>query len=206
MSWISLIYQLLSNLITINPWLSSMLIGFMMSIGFVTSLAPLASGFLVVRVGSGFNPILLSILFGFGAMGGETITYLIGYSSRVLLERKIGGKKIGKSKKFKRFVQLIEKWTHMSGEALVFVFAASPLPDDLLLIYLGIKKFPFRRIIIPCWLGKIFLGLVYTGLIKVAVKIPLITESFLSFALIFGSIIFMTTAYLLSKFAKKSFK
>lgn len=198
MRWVSLLHGWLSSIVNVNPWLSSMVIGFMMSVGFITSLTPLASTFLITLIASGFNPLYFSTLFGFGAMLGEMVTYTLGYSSRVLMERRIKGKKLEKLKRFRRFLQTIERWTR-SGEVLVFIFAASPLPDDLLLIYLGLKKFPFRRIVLPCWIGKIVLGLIYSGLIKGALRLSGISEPLLTFALIFGSFAFLGMVYLWNK-------
>ena len=51
------------------------------------------------------------------------------------------------------------------GFLTVFVFAVTPLPDDLLYIPLGMIKYPFRKTLLACFIGKtLFMtGLAYFG-------------------------------------------
>jgi uncharacterized membrane protein YdjX (TVP38/TMEM64 family) len=43
----------------------------------------------------------------------------------------------------------------------IFLFALTPLPDDILFLPLGIMKYPFWKCIIPAWIGKNFTILFY---------------------------------------------
>ncbi|MCP4763410.1 MAG: hypothetical protein GY870_16680, partial [archaeon] len=43
----------------------------------------------------------------------------------------------------------------------IFLFALTPLPDDLIFIPLGMIKYPAWKCIIPGWLGKIFITTLY---------------------------------------------
>jgi hypothetical protein len=43
----------------------------------------------------------------------------------------------------------------------VFLFALTPLPDDILFLPLGMMKYSFWKCIIPGWLGKNFTTLFY---------------------------------------------
>ena len=51
------------------------------------------------------------------------------------------------------------------GPVLVFLFALTPLPDDLLFIPLGISRYNFVKVFIPCLLGKIIMAylIAYSG-------------------------------------------
>jgi membrane protein DedA with SNARE-associated domain len=37
---------------------------------------------------------------------------------------------------------------------LVYIFGLTPLPDQLIIIPLGVAKYPFKKIFVPCTLGK----------------------------------------------------
>ena len=51
------------------------------------------------------------------------------------------------------------------GPLLIFIFALTPLPDDLLFIPLGISRYNFVKAFIPCLLGKIAMAYIiaYSG-------------------------------------------
>ncbi|MFX0133005.1 MAG: hypothetical protein ACFFDN_05095, partial [Candidatus Hodarchaeota archaeon] len=43
----------------------------------------------------------------------------------------------------------------------IFLFALTPLPDDILFLPLGMIKYPFWKCIVPGWLGKNITTLLY---------------------------------------------
>ena len=51
------------------------------------------------------------------------------------------------------------------GPITIFIFALTPLPDDLLFIPLGVMRYPFTKALIPALLGKIIMTfiLAYSG-------------------------------------------
>jgi membrane protein DedA with SNARE-associated domain len=58
-------------------------------------------------------------------------------------------------------VKLFDKY----GPATIFLFALTPLPDDLLFIPLGVMRYPFWKAFIPALLGKTLMTfiLAYSG-------------------------------------------
>jgi membrane protein YqaA with SNARE-associated domain len=95
---------------------------------------------------------LLGIVSGIGAGIGEITSYLIGLaigSSKKMSESEMG-------EKFHRIRKAFEKkpgaipWT-------IFLFAATPLPDDMILVPFGIMKFPYYKTVFPCMAGKTLL-------------------------------------------------
>ncbi len=50
----------------------------------------------------------------------------------------------------KYMVKLFDKY----GPATIFLFALTPLPDDLLFIPLGVMRYPFWKAFIPALFGK----------------------------------------------------
>ncbi|MFX1586876.1 MAG: VTT domain-containing protein [Promethearchaeota archaeon] len=93
----------------------------------------------------GVNPILLGIVGGLGASIGEITAWLIGRGSKNLLKD---------SESVERMNRYVEKgW----APVLIFIFAATPLPDDAFLIVLGIAQYSIFKTLIYCFIGKFVL-------------------------------------------------
>jgi len=89
----------------------------------------------------GVNPILVGLAAGVGASVGEVSAWLIGR----------GGREFIKSEKTERMRKYIEKgWAPI----LIFIFAATPLPDDALLVVIGYTGYSIFKTLFWCFLGK----------------------------------------------------
>ncbi len=97
----------------------------------------------------GFNPILLAIVAGFGAAVGELVGYGLGYAGRRVV-----------SKRHERRLNAMLRIFDRFGMPAVFVFALTPLPDDLLFIPLGLLRYNFWKVFIPCVAGKFLMSLI----------------------------------------------
>lgn len=96
-----------------------------------------------------FNPILIAFASGLGSAVGEFSGYLLG----------LGGRKVI-SEKGKRNVEFLLKIFGRYGALAIFMFALTPLPDDLLFIPLGVMRYGFIRAFIPAFLGKLCMSLI----------------------------------------------
>ncbi|MEM2737432.1 MAG: VTT domain-containing protein [Candidatus Bathyarchaeia archaeon] len=96
-----------------------------------------------------FNPILTAFVSGLGSAVGEFSGYLLG----------LGGRKII-SEKGKRNVEFFLKIFGRYSVLAIFIFALTPLPDDLLFIPLGVMHYSFLRAFIPAFLGKLCMSLI----------------------------------------------
>jgi membrane protein YqaA with SNARE-associated domain len=93
----------------------------------------------------GVNPIILGLAGGFGATIGEIISWLIGKGSQGMVKD---------SERITRMKGYVEKgWAPI----LIFIFAATPLPDDAFLIVLGMVGYNLLITIFYCFLGKFVL-------------------------------------------------
>ncbi|MHA1379447.1 MAG: hypothetical protein ACTSRG_13820 [Candidatus Helarchaeota archaeon] len=120
------------------------------------------------------NVILLSIFAGLGAGIGEVSAYLLGRGGAKTLEETSYGNSLSNLK------SRIEKgW----AIPLMFLFAATPIPDDPLLIVLGIVGYSLTRMTIVYVFGKIVFCLYITILIRVLIAIPGIQGTFALFGL-----------------------
>jgi membrane protein YqaA with SNARE-associated domain len=101
-----------------------------------------------------FDPLLIAIAAGLGSAIGEFSGYLLGVGGR----RVIGNRY---KKKMDFLTKLFEKY----GPIAIFVFALTPLPDDLLFIPLGVMRYSLLRAFVPAVLGKFFSNLIiaYSG-------------------------------------------
>jgi membrane protein YqaA with SNARE-associated domain len=101
-----------------------------------------------------FDPFLIAVAAGFGSAIGEFSGYLLG----------VGGRKVI-SDKYKKKMDFITKLFKKYGSISIFIFALTPLPDDLLFIPLGVMRYSLLRAFIPALIGKFFSNLIiaYSG-------------------------------------------
>ena len=95
------------------------------------------------------NPLFIGLSAGLGAAIGEFTGYAIGLGGRKVIE-----------KRWKKDIKKTEKLFQRYGGFLVIVlFAATPLPDDIVGILGGTLKYPLKKFFIASLIGKIILNL-----------------------------------------------
>ncbi|MHA1731598.1 MAG: hypothetical protein ACTSU5_06625 [Promethearchaeota archaeon] len=94
----------------------------------------------------------IAIFGGLGCALGEFSGYAIGMGAKAVVEGTVDSD----SKTMARFEALSAAIQSKKKSApwLIFLFALTPLPDDILMIPLGMAKYPWYKCIIPGWLGK----------------------------------------------------
>lgn len=116
-------------------------------VGSVIPFVPVPYLFVVVLLSGRLDPLMLGVAAGFGGALGKTTSYLLGrwgYS--------IAGSGT------RRNLEFLGKFVGRYGDLGVFVFAVTPLPDDIYMIPIGMLRFPFWRFIIANTLGKVVLS------------------------------------------------
>jgi membrane protein DedA with SNARE-associated domain len=119
------------------------------------------SAIIFALAGSGlFNPLLITVAATIGGTVGEFSGYLLGFSGRKTIKKRYG-------KNINFFDQLFKKY----GSLAIFIFALTPLPDDLIFIPLGVMRYSVVKAFIPAFIGKFILNLiiVYSGVFLVDV-------------------------------------
>jgi membrane protein YqaA with SNARE-associated domain len=101
-----------------------------------------------------FDPLLIAVAAGIGSAIGEFSGYLLG----------VGGRKVI-GNRYKKKMDFITKLFKKYGSIAIFIFALTPLPDDLLFIPLGVMRYSLLRAFVPALLGKFFSNLIiaYSG-------------------------------------------
>ena len=127
-----------------------------------------------------FDPLLIAVAAGAGAAIGEFSGYLIG----------VGGRKVI-SDRYKKRMVFLTKLFKKYGPLAIFVFALTPLPDDLLFIPLGIMRYGLLRAFVPAILGKFFSNLIiaYSGRLSLEIVINLFGVEGEGTSLLVGTII-----------------
>ncbi len=104
--------------------------------------------FIVVLLSRTLNPLLLGILAGLGGAIGKVTSYAIG---------RTGYRLLGKEKK--KQIDAIKKIVDKYGYVGVFIFAVTPLPDDVYYVPMGMARLDFWKFLIASATGKIMLGI-----------------------------------------------
>jgi len=101
-----------------------------------------------------FEPLLIAIAAGIGSAIGEFSGYLLG----------IGGRKVI-SDKYKKKMDSLVRVFNKYGPITIFLFALTPLPDDLLFIPMGVMRYSIVKAFIPALIGKFCMNLIvaYSG-------------------------------------------
>ena len=108
----------------------------------------------------GFSPLLLGIAAGLGATFGELVGYGIGYGSEKLA-----------LKHYKEKLKIIEKYfERFGGGFVIFVFAITPLPFDVVGIFCGIVGYDLKKFFAATAMGKIikYCAITYAGFYGIA--------------------------------------
>ena len=120
-------------------------------VNFFGSLIPFVPipGFLLLAtmsVGDEYNIHILAILASLAATGAKQIIFTLSYGGRRILNEST-------RKRMKPFERLVKKY----GAAAAFLAAATPMPDDLIYIPLGLAKYNPKRFFVATLSGKLVL-------------------------------------------------
>jgi uncharacterized membrane protein YdjX (TVP38/TMEM64 family) len=123
-------------------------------IGNISIIIPVPFALVVYAFGSVLNPLLLGVVAGIGSTIGEMSSYIIGRGGRKVIENTYGGR-----------LDAVKRLVEKHGMLIIFLVALLPVPDDLLLIPLGMMKYPVKKLMLAMLLGKTFmcLFLAYAG-------------------------------------------
>ncbi len=105
-----------------------------------------------------FDPVWIATAAGLGSALGEFSGYLIGFGGRKVI-----------SERYKRRMELLVKVFNRYGPIVIFLFALTPFPDDLLFIPLGVMHYSILRAFIPALVGKFCMNLIvaYSGRLSI---------------------------------------
>ena len=116
--------------------------------GSLIPFVPIPSFVLVatMAVGEQFDIHVLVLIAAFTATAAKQIIFYLSYGGRKIISEKT-------KKRMKPFQKLVKRY----GGSAAFVAAATPIPDDLVYIPLGLAKYNPKRFFVATLLGKIVL-------------------------------------------------
>jgi uncharacterized membrane protein YdjX (TVP38/TMEM64 family) len=97
----------------------------------------------IYAFGATLNPLILGLVSGAGSTLGEFSAYLIGRGGRKVLDKKYGDR-----------LETAKLLVQRHGMAIIFLFAVLPLPDDLILIPLGMLRYSLKKAMTAMFVGK----------------------------------------------------
>ena len=119
--------------------------------GSLIPFVPLPSFLLLatMSVGDQFNLHLLAIISAVTATGAKVIVFSVSYEGRRIM-----------SQKSRARIRPFEKLVKRYGAGAAFFAAATPIPDDLIYVPLGLAKYNPKRFFIATLTGKLILSYV----------------------------------------------
>ena len=123
-------------------------LGLVSFFGSLVPFVPIPSFILLatMSVGDQFNLHILVFLSAALSAGAKQIIFYLSYSGRRIISAK-------SKKRMEPFQRLVKKY----GAAVAFVAAATPIPDDLVYVPLGLAKYNPRRFFVATFTGKVVL-------------------------------------------------
>ncbi|MBN2203367.1 MAG: VTT domain-containing protein [Candidatus Aenigmarchaeota archaeon] len=116
-------------------------------IGSSTIFLPLPSIAVIFAASSLLNPVLVGIFSGLGSTIGEGTAYALGF----------GGEKIIEKRWKKDIAKLEQLFARHGGFFMIMFLAMTPLPFDIIGIFSGTVKYPFKKFFLATLIGKIVL-------------------------------------------------
>ncbi len=121
-------------------------------VNFFGSLIPFVPlpGFLLLAtmsIGNEYDLHNLSLVSSVSATAAKQIIFYVSFKGRKIISKKT-------LKRMRPFQRLVTKY----GAAAAFVAAATPMPDDIIFVPLGLAKYNPRRFFISTLVGKIVLS------------------------------------------------
>ncbi len=112
-------------------------------LGNISIFIPVPFALIIYAFGSVLNPLALGIIAGLGSTIGELSAYLIGMGGRKIIQAHYG-------KRLDAIREIIRKY----GFIAIFLSALLPIPDDLILIPLGMMRYDIKKTFLAMIIGK----------------------------------------------------
>ena len=137
-----------SDLFPFAPEVGYLGLGLVSFFGSLIPFVPIPSFILLatMAVGDQFNLHILVFLSAALSAGAKQIIFYLSYGGRRIISEK-------SKKRMKPFQKLVKRY----GAAAAFAAAATPIPDDLVYVPLGLAKYNPKRFFVATFSGKVVL-------------------------------------------------
>ncbi len=123
-------------------------------LGNVSIIIPVPFALILYAFGSVLDPLILGIVGGVGCTIGEMSAYYLGRGGRKVIEGRYGMR-----------LDAVKRLVERHDMTLIFIVSLLPIPDDLLLIPLGMMNYSAKKLLAAMLIGKtgMCLFLAYAG-------------------------------------------
>jgi uncharacterized membrane protein YdjX (TVP38/TMEM64 family) len=105
----------------------------------------------ITLAAGGLNPFLLGLIAGAGMTVGNSLYFYLGLKGRGIMSERL-------EKRAERLLEWINKRPRWLVQILIFLYVGfTPFPNNLLTASGGVTNYPFKRMIIPLFLGNVVL-------------------------------------------------
>ena len=118
-------------------------------VGSASIMLPVPVFALIFAAGAVLNPWVVGLSAGLGSALGELTGYALGK----------GGEKLIKNKYKKLFEKGEKMFEHNQAFAAIVIFAATPLPDDIIGVLCGMFHYDLKKFVIASFIGKTIMNL-----------------------------------------------
>jgi len=134
------------------PEIGYPLLSFVSFFGSLIPFVPIPSFILLVTmaVGDQFNIHILALLSAVTATGAKQIIFYASYTGRRIIKEET-------KRRMRPFQRLVKRY----GASVAFIAAATPIPDDLVYIPLGLAKYNPKKFFVATLAGKIVLSYIF---------------------------------------------
>lgn len=138
----------INDIFPFDPEIGYLWLGLLSFFGSLVPFVPVPSFILLstMSVGDTFNLHILAILSAILSAGAKLIIFYVSYRSRRIIDQKT-------LKRIKPFQRLVKRY----GAVAAFVAAATPIPDDMVYVPLGLAKYNPLRFFLATVTGKLLL-------------------------------------------------
>lgn len=155
-SWSIIIYYMspeqIIRLIGLNNGYAITFIGGVL--GGTSLFFPFPNYLIVLTFGAaGLNPWLLAGIATAGVIIGESTSYIVGRASNSLLSTRWSER----AHRLKKRLTTTKSWRIF---ILLILIGIVPIPNDYILVPLGLMRYPFWKAIIPLGIGNLFYNLI----------------------------------------------
>ncbi len=140
-----------------NMYLVLLLVAVLSSTSFLTSASFYATFF--AYLGAGFDPVIISVVGGVGMAVGDSLFFFISRHAGDVMS-------MSNSKIYNKMFKYVTKLPSWGVYLFTYLYASfAPIPNDILIVMLGVLKFRYSRIIPIIIVGDItLLFLIASGL------------------------------------------
>jgi len=184
-AWLNMILRIVGN-----PYLGAFIISLLGNLALFFPVPYLLLIFTIALDIPNIGLIPLTFLGALGATVGKLFSYFVGYG---------GGKVLGR--RYEARFNTLRRLLGGRPFIAAFIFAASPLPDDLVFIPLGLMKYSLWKTFLACLAGKFLITLLTVGsgrASRAAINWVAGTEENY-YTIIFSIIVFIVTMILMVK-------